>query len=69
MEEDKNLEQNLDKSNEKSHISDVYNDSLKLEEINYQNGGKSFDILWEKVIKKRLKNYYFFMVMYLLFLI
>jgi hypothetical protein len=36
MEEDKNLEQNLDKSNEKLHISDVSCSSISREDINKQ---------------------------------
>ncbi len=36
MEEDKNLEQNLDKSNEKLHISDVISSFDDFDEQNYE---------------------------------
>jgi hypothetical protein len=42
MEESKNLEQNLDKSNEKLHISDVMNSILsELEELKTKYSGES----------------------------
>jgi len=57
MEEDKNLEQNLDKSNEKLHISDV-SDSLIGKTVLYKN--EYCEIIKEhdnKVILKSNKTY------------